>query len=87
MAVIADNPRATGAGHAYSTLIESSEREWNDAHARALQSITPDDVLDELCEYEAELRAAGDDAAAIGLVYLAAKASLAQRLADRMVGA
>jgi hypothetical protein len=83
----ADNLMALGAGHAYSALIESGERELADARARALQSITPDDVLQELLiDHEADLRAAGEDAAAIGRVYLAARSALADRLADRFLG-
>jgi hypothetical protein len=82
-----DNFRAAGAGHALSALIEVGERELADARARALQSITPDDVLQELLiEHEAALRAAGDDAAAIGRVYLAARADIADRLTDRFLG-
>jgi hypothetical protein len=84
-------PQHQSAGMAYSALAESrevSEGAWNDAVATALQSLQPDDVLDELADYEDALRDAQSraDGAAIGWLYLAARQSLAERLAEQVLG-
>lgn len=85
-----ENLRALNAGHAYGAFlsrIEVTERTWNDAYATAKQSINPADVLNELFEdYEGALRDAGDDAVAIGRIYLVAREALADRQACQALG-
>jgi hypothetical protein len=75
------NGMTGGEGQHFDRKAANDARELNDARARAVQAVSPDDVLDELTLFEDELRAAGDDAAAIGAVYLKARAGLIERLA------
>lgn len=79
-----DAPQTRDAGRFFSDAAERSDRAFNDALARARQSVTPSDVLDELADYEEALSLAGD-AEAIGRIYLAARDALVMRLAIREV--
>jgi hypothetical protein len=89
MTVEYDAPQIADAGMAYSARVECSDLAWNDAEARAKQSLTPDDVLDEMSDsrYEVALRdaMASGDPTQLGAVFFSARNELVNRLALREV--
>lgn len=89
MTIEYDAPQIADAGMAYSARVECSDLAWNDAVARAKQTLTPDDVLDEMSDarYEAALRdaMASGDPAQLGGIFIRARNALVTRLALREV--